>query len=114
MGIEDIIAVVVGIQIFLYMFLLKVPVKKVHGMIAKHVCTDDMVKAYRIYRYLNFSLIIWTTVFSVILYYIICVVLNIHHKLCCSFKAAVIALCIYAVYEQIWKNTSHSQEQCND
>ncbi len=110
MGIEDMIAIVVGILVFIYMFLIKVPVKKLHSMIAKQFGRDNATKAYAIYRYLNFTLIIWTTIFSVVLYYIICVVLNIHHKLCCSFKAAVIALCMYAVYQQIWKNTSHSQE----
>lgn len=110
MSIENVIGVIVGFLVFLYMFLVKVPIKALHRRIVKRRYFDDEKKASIAFRVANVSLILWVTVLAVVLNYAICSVLNIHHKLCCSFKAVAIAVSLYSIYEQIWGDTKKEPE----
>ncbi len=105
MNIANILAILVGVQVFLFMLVLKKPIKALNHRIVIKRFEEDSEKAKRREKRLNFSVIIVTILLSVMWYYIICMVLHMHHKLCCSFKAAVLALSIYAVYEQWFGET---------
>lgn len=103
MSIENLIGVIVGVQVFLYVFLLKIPLKKLHMQIASKKDTERARQAK--FRHLNATFILWVFFLSVSIYYIICLLLEIHHKLCCSFKSVAIALTLYAIYEQLFGET---------
>lgn len=98
-SIENEIGIVVGIQVFLLLFLIKIPVKWFHEKI---VVRSRKIDKGRLFRRLNFTLILWVVFLSVSIYFWICLKLGIHHKLCCSFKSVAIALTLYAIYEQLF------------
>lgn len=96
----NILAVLVALFVFFLMFLLKAPMKRWSRRIAEGRYGEDGDKAYTLYRRLNVSIIIMTALLAVLIYYLICLWGGLHHKLCCSFKAGVMALALYALYDQ--------------
>ena len=96
----NILAVLVALFVFFLMFLLKIPMKRWSWRIAEDRHRGNEGRAYALYRRLNVSVIIMTVLLSVLIYYLICLWGGLHHKLCCSFKAGVLALALYALYDQ--------------
>ena len=96
----DILAVLVALFVFFLMFFIKAPIKRITYRAAKCRAGDDASAGYTLYRRMNAVLILLTIVLAVVVYYVICVLGGLHHKLCCSFKAAVMALALYAAYDQ--------------
>ena len=69
----NILAVLVAFFVFLLMFLVKVPIKKITYRIAVGREKDDPERQYALYRHMNVVLVILTVVLAVLAYYIICI-----------------------------------------
>lgn len=93
---ENILAVFVGVLVFLGAFLIE------ERVLNSRDRGEKMGKAQYINRRSGYLYIMGTFVFSVLTYYFICVAAGVHHKLCCSFKAWVITLVLHAVYRQFF------------
>lgn len=94
------IAFFVGCITFVIMMLLKIPVKKMMFILANIIEVDED-ESYILYKRLNGVVILLTIMVAVVCYYFVLQWLGEEHfKLCCSLKAGVIAIALYAVYEQ--------------
>lgn len=94
------IAFFVGCITFVLMMVLKIPVKKLTAFLADKIEPDEE-EGYILYKRLNGAIILLTIMVATICYYFVLGWLEIEHfKLCCSLKAGIIAIALYALYEQ--------------
>lgn len=94
------IAFYAGCVTFVLMMVLKLPVKKLTGMLADKLEYFEGDR-FVLYKRLNCVIILLTIIVAAICYYIISTMLGTgHFKLCCSLKAGMIAIALYAAYEQ--------------
>lgn len=102
---ENVLAAVTGLATFLVMFLCKIPIKKFSRR-RSGMGNRTGRERYAAYRRWNLGIIAAVFLISAAAYYAACRLGGIHHKLCCSFKAGVIALALYAVYDQFFGRES--------
>lgn len=96
------IAFFVGCITFVLMMIIKIPVKKMMYILADKI-EDDEDDCYILYKRLNGVIILLTIMVAVICYYFVLQWLGEDHfKFCCSLKAGLIAVALYAVYEQLF------------
>lgn len=94
------IAFFVGCFTFVVIMLVKIPIKKLMSTIAENRGGDEE-EVRIIYRRGNSIIYVLVMLVAAISY---CLVLELigeeHFKLCCSMKAAAIAVALYAIFEQ--------------
>ncbi len=94
------IAFFVGCITFVLMMLIKIPVKKITFFLAGRL-EDDEDDRFVLYKHLNGVIILLTIMVAAVCYYFVLGWLGEEHfKACCSLKAGVIAIALYALYEQ--------------
>lgn len=94
------IAFLVGCITFVLMMILKIPIKWLTAYVADKM-KPDVEEGYILYKRLNTAIIFLTIIVATIGYYFVFGLIGIgHFKLCCSLKAGVIAVALYAVFEQ--------------
>lgn len=100
---DNLIYVVIGILVFGMTFLIKIPIKNVTRYMAYRK-KDEIGEANCHARYRRMNLVILLAVFllSIMLNLLFCVMLGNHHKLCFALKAAMVAICMYSIYEQMF------------
>lgn len=88
----------VGSVTFVLMMLVKIPVKKATRLLARRA-EENRQEILR-KRY-NLILMVLTMVLACIIYtFVLRWLGDTHFKLCCTMKAGVIAMALYAVYER--------------
>lgn len=93
---ENILAVFVGVLVFLGAFLVEERAMNSRGREKKLANTNYLSRRF------GYFYILGTLTVSVMMYYFLCIMVGIHHKLCCSLKAWVITLVLHAVYRQFF------------
>ncbi len=92
------IAFFVGSATFVLMMVLKIPIKRLTRYLADRA---DYVDSDVLYKRYNIILQILTMALACLIYMLVLRWLgDDHFKLCCSLKAGVIAMALYAVYER--------------
>lgn len=88
---QNVIAIFVGIILFLVVI-----------AIQKFAKADILDRRHKKNRLLNIGWILTSFLVSVFLYYAMCRLAGIHCKLCCTYKAWMIMLALFAVYRQLF------------
>lgn len=86
---------------FVLVMLIKVPIKKLNAQVAEEKAYSEE-EFYKIYKRRNGVIYLCVALVALVSYCFILYALGEEHiKLCCSMKAAAIAIALYAVYEQL-------------
>lgn len=92
------IAFFVGSATFVLMMVLKIPIKRLTRYLADRA---NYAESDTLYKRYNIILQVLTMVLACVIYMLVLKWLGEDHfKLCCSLKAGVIAIALYAVYER--------------
>lgn len=94
------VAFFAGCVSFVMMMVIKLPIKKLTRMLVEQLEYYEE-KRYVLYKRFNGVIILLTIIVAAVCYYLISTILGVKHfKLCCSLKAGMIAIALYAAYEQ--------------
>ncbi len=94
------IAFLAGCVTFVLMMFIKIPIKILTGKLADRIGYDED-DCHVLYKRLNGVIILMAIIVATMCYYVMYCVLEVgHFKLCCSLKAGMIAIALYAAYEQ--------------